>query len=171
MIRTQSSLAKTLDQTNYHRTMQPNADNELPEDQVIPTVAALRRMLESDVLCRFDPEVVRAFLAVVPAYAPGTILKLSDGRWATAIDHCPAEPCRPKVQLIKDPTHMKPGEHDGDAASVDDSCVIDLTERVDLYVAEAEGVDVSKMNFDPPKLAEDFHGGPVQSMLVPELIG
>lgn len=112
----------------------------LPEQ---PTVWALSAILSENQRHRFDPVVLRAMVEVVPAYPPGTIVRLSDGRFAVAIDHEPDEPCRPPVQVIPDPSHLDPDNlPPGDR--------IDLAlEPPTLYVAEFDGHDVGELNFGP----------------------
>jgi HD-GYP domain-containing protein (c-di-GMP phosphodiesterase class II) len=64
------------------------------------TVAALAAMLREPYTRWIDPIVLRALLAVVPAFAPGTIVDLSDGRRAVVVDWTPANPCAPTVQVV-----------------------------------------------------------------------
>lgn len=106
-----------------------------------PTVWALSAMLSEHERDKFDPIVLRALTEAVPAYPPGTIVRLSDGRHAVAIDHNPLHPCRPMVQIIPDPDTLDPNDLPfGDR--------IDLSElNAGLYVAEAEGHDVAELNF------------------------
>jgi len=105
----------------------------------VPTVRAIEAMLDPSRAGWFDPHVVEAFLAVVPPYAPGSVVVLNDGRKVTPIAHHPSQPCRPTVQLI-----------DSDADSVDES-FIDLRQRDDLYIEQAEGENVADANFDVPE--------------------
>jgi len=112
----------------------------LPEQ---PTVWALSAILSENQRHRFDPVVLRAMVEVVPAYPPGTIVRLSDGRYAVAIDHDPEQPCRPPVQVIPDPANLDPDD-------------LPPGERIDLayeprevYVAEVGGHDVAELNFGP----------------------
>jgi len=115
-----------------------------------PTVFALGALLHEPLFAKFDPEVIRALLTVVPPYAPGTMLKLSDGRWAVAVDHVPSDPCRPIVQITPDPKHMSPN----DAGEVGD--IIELTNASpSLYVVEADGQDTSELNFERPALMQE----------------
>ena len=108
----------------------------LPEQ---PTVAVLSAMLSPALRKRFDPEVLRALIEVVPPYAPGTQLKLSDGRQVVSVDHNAMDPCRPIVQTI-----------DLEAVDGDDheSETIDLSqEPATLYVAQCDGQPVGDFNF------------------------
>lgn len=109
-----------------------------------PTVWALGAMLIEPLRSRFDPQVLRALLAVVPPYPPGSVVRLSDGQFAVCIDHHAHAPCRPTVQVIPDPATLA-----GDDLPLGPS--ISLTEQPDtLYVAEHDGQDVSEFNFELP---------------------
>jgi HD-GYP domain-containing protein (c-di-GMP phosphodiesterase class II) len=106
----------------------------LPEQ---PTVAVLSAMLCPSLRKRFDPEVLRALLEVVPPYAPGTQLKLSDGRAVVCVDHNPADPCRPVVQTL-----------DLDAEAGGEAETINLSAAPPtLYVAECDAQPVGEFNF------------------------
>ena len=83
-------------------------------------------------------------MAVVPAFPPGSVLRLSDGQWAVAVDHNINEPCRPVVQLL-----------DGPGAPSLDDCkhgpLMDLSHCAnDLQVAECDGHDVTDAIFEVP---------------------
>lgn len=109
-----------------------------------PTVWALSLMLTEPMRSRFDPQVLAALVSVVPPYPPGSIVKLSDGRWAVCIDHNPDQPCRPVVQIMPDPATLN-GE------DVTAGPTIDLrAETAKLSIVEADGVDVRDMNFSVP---------------------
>ncbi len=111
-----------------------------------PTVVALRQVLQEDTLRRYDPQVVRALLAVVPPYPPGMLVRLSDGRSAVCIDHVPSDPCRPIVQLIPefDRPHAVPGKP---------MEIINLSKaNPSLHVAYAGDEPVARLNFPAPKL-------------------
>ena len=97
----------------------------LPEQ---PAAFALQAMLQPALRRRFDPAVVDALLDVVPPYPPGSTLRLSDGRVAEAIDHRPADPCRPAVQVV------------GGAP-------LDLAEHPSLRVEACNGLDTGDYNF------------------------
>ena len=119
----------------------------LPEQ---PTVAVLGAMLSPAMRPWFDPQVLAALVEVVPPYAPGSVLRLSDGRSAVCIDHNPADPCRPVVQVISEL---------GAAARADEeSCedeTIDLSQEPPaLFVAECDGHPVAEFNFTPEALRQ-----------------
>jgi HD-GYP domain-containing protein (c-di-GMP phosphodiesterase class II) len=114
-----------------------------------PTAWALAAFLQPALLAKFDPEVVRALLTVVPPYPPGTMVRLSDGRWAVAIDHSPEDPCRPTVQVIPDPSRLSAEENEPAGVT------IRLAEEpAALFVAQADGQDVSELNFPRPALMQ-----------------
>ena len=118
----------------------------LPTQQ---TVWVLHALLEAPMLKKFDPQIVRALFSVVPPYPPGSVLRLSDGRWAVAIDHVPHDPCRPVVQIIPDPANLdpdKPGRGQ----------VIDLSEHArTLLITQCDGYDVTQLDFPAPELMRD----------------
>jgi hypothetical protein len=63
-------------------------------------VAVLQQMLAKPVCDWFDPVVFNALLTVMPAFSPGAMVKLSNGRSAVVVAHHPDDPCRPTVQLM-----------------------------------------------------------------------
>jgi len=120
----------------------------LPEQ---PTAAVLNAMLSESMRKRFDPEVLKALVEVVPPYAPGSQLRLSDGRAAVCIDHNVTEPCRPVVQTI--PGFDPMGENRGDATEEAEGETIDLaTVPTSLLVAECDGHPVTEFNFSLARL-------------------
>lgn len=111
-----------------------------------PTVWALRCMLEPPLFQRYDPQVLDALLAVVPPYAPGSLVMLNDGRHAVVIDHHPQRPCRPIIQLIPDPAQL-----------VDDDVplgpMLDLADQSPrLFITRCDGFDVGEHNFERPAI-------------------
>lgn len=120
----------------------------LPEQ---PTAAVLSAMMSESMRKRFDPEVLRALIEVVPPYAPGCQLKLSDGRLAVCVDHNVADPCRPVVQTIDGLIAVN---HSG-AEGMPEGETIDLAEQpASLFVAECDGHPVAEFNFTLAKLSE-----------------
>lgn len=109
-----------------------------------PTVRVLKTLLEEPWRSRLDPVVRMGLLAVVPPFAPGTVVGLSDGRAAAVLDWSPLDPCRPVVQDLAPRRTTKNGwacDEPGER--------IDLRERRDLSVVRAEGADVSGDSFGP----------------------
>ncbi len=111
-----------------------------------PTVWALRNMLEAPLVYRYDPQVLDALLAVVPPYAPGSMVMLSDGRYAVVIDHHPQRPCRPIVQIIPGP----------DALTRNDLTLgplLNLAEQSPrVFISQCDGFDVGEYNFERPSV-------------------
>lgn len=103
----------------------------------VPPVRVLNAMLREPIRSRIDPVVLRALLSVCPAYAPGSIVRLSDGMRAVVADWSPLDPCRPVVQEL---THFE-DEDRGES--------IDLREHRDLTIVEFDGIDVRHDNFAP----------------------
>jgi len=102
-----------------------------------PPVYAIYTLLHEKYQDWFDPIVFQSLMTVCPAYAPSTVVRLSDGMKGVVTDWDPRDPCRPTV------TEMSRFE--------DDDCVrvVDLRENHDLTVIESDGHDVSEYNFYP----------------------
>ncbi|MEM9418050.1 MAG: HD domain-containing phosphohydrolase [Planctomycetota bacterium] len=119
----------------------------LPEQ---PTVAVLNAMMSEAMRKRFDPHVLKALIEVVPPYAPGTQLRLSDGRMAACVDHNVSEPCRPVVQTI--PELAENASQDGADAEGE---TVDLSESpASLFVTECDGLPVAEFNFSLQSVSE-----------------
>ncbi len=108
----------------------------------MPTVRALKTLLSPSRRDRLDPIVLRALLAVAPAYAPGTIVRLSTGRQGVVVDWTPEDPCRPVVETIEDLAKAVPGS---DAPGER----VDLRKAPGVSIAECDGFDVREDNFYP----------------------
>lgn len=107
----------------------------------LPNVAALRAMLD---LCRdakIDPIVFRALLSVAPAYAPGSIVGLSDGRRAVVDRYDPIDPCRPVCRVLSAASRRI------DEAKLGDE--VNLRHDTSLAIVSVDGVDVASCNFYP----------------------
>jgi HD-GYP domain-containing protein (c-di-GMP phosphodiesterase class II) len=108
-------------------------------DAPLPAVRVLRRLQEEPYVRWLDPMVYTALLAVVPAYAPGTMVTLSDGRSGVVVEWFPDDPCRPTLAITgNDPER-----------ALDRPERLSLRACPDLAVARAEGEDVSADNFYP----------------------
>jgi len=106
-----------------------------------PTVWVLHSLVTEPLASKFDPEVLSGLLEVVPPYPPGSIVKLSDERFAVVIDHKPEAPCRPTVQLIPDPAQLDPEQLPAGET-------LDLAEHAGrLEVVECDGTHVRGLNF------------------------
>ncbi|NQX96075.1 MAG: HD domain-containing protein, partial [Erythrobacter sp.] len=58
-----------------------------------PPVYALNRIMREPYRSWLDPIVLQALITVCPAYAPGSMVRLSDGRMCVVIDWDPRDPC------------------------------------------------------------------------------
>ncbi len=115
-----------------------------------PTVWALSVLLGEAMRPQFDPLILQTLVEVAPPYAPGSTVRLSDDRYAVVIEHHPDQPCRPSVQIIPDPRTLSSDElPHGDQ--------VDLRKAsASIFVVEAEGFDVSKLNFQPAPLSVPY---------------
>lgn len=115
-----------------------------------PTVAALREMMLGEMSSRFDPTVIKALVASVPAYAPGSVVTLSNGSPAVVCNWRPDDPCRPRVLPIEGlGAAINPAEDRDDlmGAAEEPKDTVDLASTPGLFIAHAEGFDVSDENF------------------------
>lgn len=111
------------------------------EQRRVPVVRVLRALVHEARRRRIDPVVLKALLACVPAYAPGTIVRLNNGQQAVVTGFDPLEPCRPCVRQIR---HMIPGAELCEEWLGE---VYDLRDCPRLKVVEAEGQNVSADEF------------------------
>lgn len=122
---------------------------ELLDMPSVPAVRALSTMLKQPYRSWIDPIVLCGLLAAAPPYPPGSLVKLSDGREAVVVDWVPEDPCRPTVEIISDLREMlRPNRKAMPRER------IALRKATDLYIAEIDGVDVSKDNFTPSAVGE-----------------
>ena len=116
-----------------------------------PTVWVLNAMMTEPLASKFDPEALKALLAVVPPYAPGSVVRLNDGQYAVVVDHHPPDPCRPTVQIIPHPDALQ------DADDPPAGECLDLSQHRDaLSIVEHEGHNVKDLNFEPPEIAAEL---------------
>jgi hypothetical protein len=109
-----------------------------PAPVPLAPVRVLRRMQESPYVDWIDPVVFLGLCAVVPPYAPGTMVELSNGVQGVVVQWKPSEPCRPVIREIgplDDPRCFSSGE------------LFDLDQRRDLCVVTSHGQDVRDDNF------------------------
>lgn len=106
-------------------------------DGLVPTVRVLRQMQSAEVSKKLDPTVLRALFNVVPAYAPGSIVMLSNGHECVVSRWFHNQPCRPIVETL---------QHDDRGAEPE---IFDLRDRTDLMIVRAEGSAVAEDNFSP----------------------
>ena len=116
-------------------------------------VWVLAAMLGPKLRTRFDPNVLRALVEVVPPYPPGTRVTISDSRDAVVLDYHVDDPCRPLVQVLPGNVLPAPGKPLGER--------IDLRETKTLCVIASEGQPCEAFNFGPdmiPGAREAMHG-------------
>lgn len=127
----------------FDRMRHPTAPGSRPA----PVVRALGALRAPSRRKWVDPMVYRALLAVVPAYAPGTQVTLSNGERAVVTEWSPQDPCRPTVQIL--------AEDDGPPNPPRRA----LRDDPSLTVVEVDGEDVSSDNFYPERPGEFDLGG------------
>jgi HD-GYP domain-containing protein (c-di-GMP phosphodiesterase class II) len=134
----------------------------LAEDQPPrPIPRVLKQMLLPPHVNWLDPVVLRALLTVVPAYAPGSMVKLSSGEAAVVVECSPDEPCRPCVQVIGDVRR----EFDQPASQENR---YHLRDHPGLSIVEGEGQDVTQDNFTlPAELALNLAADDVRPVPLP----
>lgn len=135
-----AAAADLLDRLRHRREVGDDPDDR----PVRPMVRSLAMLLREPYRSWIDPVVLRALLTVVPPYAPGTRVTLSDGCEGVVIGWNPADPCRPTVAEIVAPRRS------GTARPHATNVHIDLSRNADLFIAHAEGEDVAADNFVPP---------------------
>ncbi|MBL0869631.1 MAG: HD domain-containing protein [Phycisphaerales bacterium] len=121
---------------------------EQPET-VLPTVGALKEMVDRARAGRVDAVVLKALTAVMPPFAPGTLVELSNGQPAVVTHHNPLRPCRPKVRRVR--SHEIPADLHEQWLEEE----IDLASELALHVCKAEGRSVERHLFEP-MTAEEF---------------
>lgn len=120
---------------------------EVFDQPSVPVVRALSILRKKPYCDWIDPMVFKGLLNVVPAYAPGSIVRLSNGVRGVVIDWNASDPCRPVVVEI--------GESDDDMTPPDvDAERIVMGEDSGLRVVEIDGQDVSADNFFPETESE-----------------
>jgi HD-GYP domain-containing protein (c-di-GMP phosphodiesterase class II) len=113
----------------------------------LPTVRALKLLLADATRKKIDPVVFKALMSVVPAYAPGSVVKLSDGRDAVVTTWDVNAPCRPVVEILHE-FEPRPHKQRGRVVRVD------LREQRDVTIVATDGEDVSQDNYDPAEPGE-----------------
>jgi hypothetical protein len=102
---------------------------------------ALHAMRTTHLADWIDPMIFKALISVAPPYPPGVIVELSDSSTGVVTGWSPAEPFRPTVRLIPDPTARF-------TSTTIDAETVDLRERQDLHVAVADERDVAAFNLE-----------------------
>ncbi len=111
-----------------------------------PTVRALRRVRDQAMAGLIDPVIFKALLAVVPAYPPGSIVELNDGRSCVVTGWDPSRPCSPELRPLI-----------GADAATDQQLLgapIQLVQHPSLTIVRTEGQMVAEENFHPSRHGE-----------------
>lgn len=116
---------------------------EPPQLPSQPTAFVLHHMVAEQLSAQFDPVVLSALVEVVPPYAPGSIVTLSDGRHAVVTEHRPETPCLPAVQVIEDPANLDP-------ENLRVEGTLELAAQASLRIVECDGHDVRDAFFERP---------------------
>jgi HD-GYP domain-containing protein (c-di-GMP phosphodiesterase class II) len=124
----------------FDRLRHGSSDGVGGTGEVTPTVRVLGAMLREPYASWIDPMVIKALLAVVPAYAPGTLVRLNTGERCVVTEWFADDPCRPNVQVV--------GELES-ASTARERVRFALAHDATRWIAEAEGQDVSADNFYP----------------------
>jgi len=118
---------------------------------------ALHTLLRSEMSAWLDPMVFKALVSVAPPYPPGVMVELSDGSTGVVTGWSAAEPCRPIVRLIENPT-----AHFAEPPS--ETRNVDLRDHPELHVAVADGKPVASFNFYASR-EDDFDAEAAQANL------
>jgi len=106
-----------------------------------PSVRALNAVLTEVRAGRLDANVFRALVSVAPAYPPGAIVELNDGRSCVVTGWNPVYPCSPTVRPLL-PADAHTGEHALGPT-------LDLTKQSSLAVVSMDGERTAGDNFHP----------------------
>jgi HD-GYP domain-containing protein (c-di-GMP phosphodiesterase class II) len=106
-------------------------------------VAALRSVYRDSAEGLFDPVVALGLLATSPAFVPGSLVTLSDGRRAVVLSWDVLDPCRPVVRTV-DLDRFESGDMDADEGER-----IDLRVASRLRIIESGGMPVEDDLFYP----------------------
>jgi HD-GYP domain-containing protein (c-di-GMP phosphodiesterase class II) len=122
----------------------------------VPTVRALKQTLEQVRAGKLDHVVFKALLMVVPAFPPGSIVKISDGRTCVVTGWEPTQPCSPTVSVL--PASLEEALAEGGGRILKDAEPlgeeIDLADRRDLRIVSIDGQDVTEDQFEPLNSSE-----------------
>lgn len=117
----------------------------------VPTVRALKQTLELVRAGKLDAMVFKALLAVVPAFPPGSIVRISDGRTCVVTGWEPTQPCSPTVSVL--PKSLEEAVMEGGGLELKDAEPlgeeIDMADRKELRIVWIDGHDVRDDHFEP----------------------
>ncbi|MBX3365096.1 MAG: HD domain-containing protein [Phycisphaeraceae bacterium] len=107
-----------------------------------PVVRVLGALRQPPYVSWIDPVVLKGLFAVTPAFSPGSIVRLTDGRDAVVVRWFPLDPCRPEVQILE---RMEEDPLRADLRTER----IDLRSAPELRIGWADGVSVANDVFEP----------------------
>lgn len=113
-------------------------------ETTVPTVSAINRMLQPQCVGRFDPDIFKVFMEIVPPYPPGSPVMLNDGRFAAPLAANPKNPCRPPVQIISPKLLFNPQRASDQEEALP---TIHLEDHPELWIAKVDQFDVAEDNF------------------------
>ena len=116
-------------------------DALLRRDPDRPPVAALSDIRGERFHGWFDPVVLDTLVRRLPPFALGSRVVLSDGRAAAVIAPSLYQPCRPTVRLLDEADRLPDGSFP----------TFDLRGRPEVWIAEAQGRDVTPWLFELPE--------------------
>ena len=108
-----------------------------------PPVVALHEFASSRFDGWLDPVIRQTMLRVIPPFAIGSRVDLSDGRAAVVVAPNRQAPCRPLVRLIGEPAGP-----DGEPAA------LDLAQCSDVRITSYLGTNVEAYTYDVPAFSE-----------------
>ncbi|MEM0983621.1 MAG: HD domain-containing phosphohydrolase [Planctomycetota bacterium] len=106
----------------------------------IPMVEVLSKMQQEPIASKVDPLILNAMLAIVPPFAPGTVVTLNDEIECVVVTWRPLDPCRPVVATMESLLNTESAELDR----------IDLFDDDALQITHHEGTDIREHLFGPP---------------------
>ncbi|MCG3177825.1 MAG: hypothetical protein BIFFINMI_00145 [Phycisphaerae bacterium] len=111
--------------------------------QGLPPIVAMKQLRSKEFAGVFDPVVFRAFSDMVPPFAIGSLVGLSDGTSAVVLIHSPDDPCRPTVRRIAEQPAL--GSQPEISPDGED---LDLSLNRGLEIVSADGCDVEPFLFE-----------------------
>lgn len=130
-----AAVADAFDQLRYGDGIPPSDDSEPRTTARRSTAEVLRLVKERAAAGGLDPTVVQAMIAILPPFAPGSQVGLSDGRHAVVTAWSADDPLRPTVQIVKDLAEDARSEKPGER--------LDLRITPGVRIVEADGFNVS----------------------------
>ena len=132
-----AAVADLFDRMRWQKALRTQGE---PHRPAMPIVRVLKELRTGAFARAIDPVILKALVHVVPAYAPGSVVTLSNGATGVVVDWSPEDPCRPNVEALGDFSRGWDTHSNAER--------FDLRFRRDLMVTSAEGFDVRDDNFE-----------------------